>query len=95
MERKDFLRRIFLIDLTGGLRLTTFTGDLSGCTFCGLCEDACPLGALELTQDFVLANCTRQGMIWDPRALDEGPRPTCPTRYARRLIRFRRTSLTR
>jgi formate hydrogenlyase subunit 6/NADH:ubiquinone oxidoreductase subunit I len=34
--------------------LTTFTYDLSRCMFCGLCEDACPVDALELTQDFEL-----------------------------------------
>jgi NADH-quinone oxidoreductase subunit I len=55
--------------------LTTFTYDLSRCMFCGLCEDACPVDALELTQDFELASYTREGMIWDRQALEEGPRP--------------------
>ncbi len=41
--------------------LTNFTYDLSRCMFCGLCEDACPTDALELTQDFELANYTREG----------------------------------
>ena len=36
--------------------LTTFTYDLSRCMFCGLCEDACPVDALELTQDFEMAS---------------------------------------
>ena len=45
--------------------LTTFTYDLSRCMFCGLCEDACPMDALELTQDFELASYNREGMIWD------------------------------
>ena len=56
--------------------LTTFTYDTSRCMFCGLCEDACPVDALELTQDFELANYTREGAIWDRQALEEGPRPT-------------------
>ena len=56
-------------------RLTTFTYDLSRCMFCGLCEDACPVDALELTQDFEIANYSREGMIWDRQALEEGPRP--------------------
>ncbi len=60
--------------------LTTFTYDLSRCMFCGLCEDACPVDALELTQDFELANYTREAAIWDRQALEEGPRPT---RYLR------------
>jgi len=56
--------------------LTTFTYDLSRCMFCGLCEDACPVDALELTQDFELASYTRQGWIWDRQMLEEGPTPT-------------------
>ncbi len=44
--------------------------------FCGLCEDACPTDALELTQDFELAAYSREGMIWDRETLAKGPRPT-------------------
>jgi NADH-quinone oxidoreductase subunit I len=36
--------------------------------------------ALELTQDFEIANYSREAMIWDRQALEEGPRPT---RHAR------------
>jgi len=56
--------------------LTEFTYDLSRCMFCGLCEDACPVDALELTQDFELASYTRQGWIWDRETLEKGPHPT-------------------
>ena len=56
--------------------LTEFTYDLSRCMFCGLCEDACPVDALELTQDFELASYTRENGIWDRQMLEEGPRPT-------------------
>jgi NADH-quinone oxidoreductase subunit I len=56
--------------------LTDFTYDVSRCMFCGLCEDACPVDALELTQDFELAAYSRQGAIWDRQMLEEGPRPT-------------------
>jgi NADH-quinone oxidoreductase subunit I len=56
--------------------LTTFTYDTSRCMFCGLCEDACPVDALELTQDFELAYYTREGAIWDRQMLEEGPLPT-------------------
>ena len=55
--------------------LTTFTYDISRCMFCGLCEDACPVDALELTQDFELASYNRDGQIWDRQMLEEGPRP--------------------
>lgn len=43
--------------------------------FCGLCEDACPVDALELTQDFELASFSRDGAIWDRQMLEEGPKP--------------------
>ena len=56
--------------------LTTFTYDTSRCMFCGLCEDACPVDALELTQDFEMATYTREGQIWDRQMLEEGPKPT-------------------
>jgi NADH-quinone oxidoreductase subunit I len=44
--------------------------------FCGLCEDACPVDALELTQDFEMASYTRSGAIWDRQMLEEGPQTT-------------------
>ena len=56
--------------------LTNFTYDLSRCMFCGLCEDACPTDALELSQDFELANYTREGAIWDRQTLENGPQPS-------------------
>ncbi|MFZ0311869.1 MAG: NADH-quinone oxidoreductase subunit I [Candidatus Korobacteraceae bacterium] len=55
--------------------LTEFTYDLSRCMFCGLCEDACPVDALELTQDFEMANYSREGLIWDRATLEKGPQP--------------------
>jgi NADH-quinone oxidoreductase subunit I len=56
--------------------LVAFTYDTSRCMFCGLCEDACPVDCLELTQDFEMASYTRRGAIWDWPMLEEGPRPT-------------------
>jgi len=50
--------------------------DTSRCMFCGMCEDACPVDALELTQDFEMATYTREGQIWDRQMLEEGPLPT-------------------
>jgi NADH-quinone oxidoreductase subunit I len=56
--------------------LTDFTYDVSRCMFCGLCEDACPVDCLELTQDFEIAQYSREGLIWDRQMLEEGPKPT-------------------
>jgi NADH-quinone oxidoreductase subunit I len=56
--------------------LVTFTYDTSRCMFCGLCEDACPVDALELTQDFELASFTREGAIFDRQVLEDGIKPT-------------------
>jgi len=56
--------------------LVTFTYDTSRCMFCGLCEDACPVDALELTQDFELASYSREGAIFDLQILEEGIKPT-------------------
>jgi NADH-quinone oxidoreductase subunit I len=56
--------------------LVNFTYDTSRCMFCGLCEDACPVDALELTQDFEMATYTREGQVWDRQTLEEGPKPT-------------------
>jgi NADH-quinone oxidoreductase subunit I len=43
--------------------------------FCGLCEDACPTPALELTQDFELAHYDRTEMSWDRQKLEQGNQP--------------------
>ena len=43
--------------------------------FCGLCEDACPVDALELTQDFEMASYSREGAIWGRQMLEDGPKP--------------------
>lgn len=56
--------------------LVTFTYDTSRCMFCGLCEDACPVDALELTQDYELASYSREGQIFDRQVLEEGIHPT-------------------
>lgn len=63
-----------------GKVLTTFTYGTSGCMFCGLCEDACPTNALELTQDSEMGYYGREGAVWDRHRLEEGP---TPMRYTR------------
>jgi NADH-quinone oxidoreductase subunit I len=53
----------------------TWTYDLSRCMFCGLCAEACSTDALELTPDFEMALYTREGMLLDQQALEDGPKP--------------------
>src|ERR1700745_762933 len=69
-ERNEKTRRKELTTFTYALRRGMF------CEFCALCEDTCPTDALELTQDFDLANYTREGAIWDRESLEKGPQPT-------------------
>ncbi len=38
--------------------------DMLRCIFCGLCEDACPTDALHLTQEFELADFTRESLVY-------------------------------
>ncbi len=38
--------------------------DLLRCIFCGLCEEACPTDCLHLTQEFELADFTRQSLVY-------------------------------
>ena len=56
--------------------LVEYTFDTSRCMFCGLCEDACSTGAIDLSQDFELATYGREGQIWNRQMLEEGPHPT-------------------
>lgn len=56
--------------------LTTYTYDVSRCMFCGLCEEACSTDALELTQDYEIAQFEREGLILDRARLERGPEPT-------------------
>lgn len=37
--------------------------DLLRCIFCGLCEEACPTECLHLTQEFELADFTRESLV--------------------------------
>jgi len=38
--------------------------DMLRCIFCGLCEEACPTEALVLTQEFELADASRENLIY-------------------------------
>ena len=43
----------------------TFTIDELRCIYCGMCEEACPVDAIELTSIYDLTGLTRQEMIYD------------------------------
>ena len=60
--------------MTRPSRTPTANGVVVGFTTSSV--NACPVDALELTQDFELASYTRDGAIWDRQMLEEGPRPT-------------------
>lgn len=38
--------------------------DMLRCIFCGLCEEACPTEALHLTQEFELADYSRESLVF-------------------------------
>jgi len=42
----------------------TYEIDMLRCNCCGLCEDACPTEALQLTQEYELADFTRESLIY-------------------------------
>ncbi|HIO20085.1 MAG TPA: NADH-quinone oxidoreductase subunit I, partial [Phycisphaerales bacterium] len=39
------------------------------CIFCGMCEDACPCDAIELTPRYEIVGLTREEMIFDKEQL--------------------------
>jgi NADH-quinone oxidoreductase subunit I len=57
-------------------KMTTWSVDLSRCMFCGLCEDACPTDALEMSQDYEMALYSRDGLVLDREQLEKGTEPT-------------------
>ena len=56
--------------------MTSFTIDVSRCMFCGLCVEACSTDCLELSQDYELAQYSRDGLVFDRERLERGSEPT-------------------
>ena len=47
----------------------SFTIDVLRCIYCGMCEQACPVDAIELTHEYDIVGLTRQEMIFDKSKL--------------------------
>ena len=53
------------------LQVDEATVDISACMFCGLCEDACPTGAIVLTSFYEMATTDKQDLILNKEKLIE------------------------
>ncbi len=47
----------------------TFNIDELRCIYCGMCEEACPVDAIELTSVYDIVGLTRQEMVFDKAKL--------------------------
>jgi NADH-quinone oxidoreductase subunit I len=46
-----------------------FRINFSRCIFCGMCEEACPTYAIQLTPDFEMCEYNRQGLVYEKEHL--------------------------
>ncbi|HEY5540909.1 MAG TPA: FAD-dependent oxidoreductase [Coriobacteriia bacterium] len=75
----DFAIRVERVDDPGGRCVTRYDLDLSKCSFCGLCAEQCPTGALVHTGQYELSFYSRQFTLFDKDQMvrsGEGSRST-------------------
>ncbi len=58
---------------TKKITVKQFTIDIGRCIFCGNCTEICPKTALVMTDEFELADYSRQSLVFDKRALTLTP----------------------
>jgi NADH-quinone oxidoreductase subunit I len=56
-------------DADGRWRPAYFRINFSRCIMCGLCEEACPTYAIQLTPDFEMCEYDRQNMVYEKEDL--------------------------
>src|SRR3990172_2775426 len=52
-----------------GVFLHAFRSNFSRCIFCGLCEEACPTFAIQLTPDFEMGEYNRNNLVYEKEQL--------------------------
>jgi len=58
---------------TKKMEVKEFTIDIGRCIFCGNCTEICPKGALVMTDEFELADYSRESLVLDKKALTLSP----------------------
>ena len=56
-------------DASNKMSVSKFTIDVGRCIFCGNCTEACPKGALIMTNEFELADYSREALVYDKERL--------------------------
>lgn len=58
---------------TKKIKVDQFTIDIGRCIFCGNCTDVCPVNAIVTTEQFELADYSRESLVLDKKALTLSP----------------------
>lgn len=58
---------------TKKVNIEEFTIDIGRCIFCGNCTEACPKNAIIMTDEFELADYSREKLVYDKKRLTLSP----------------------